>query len=222
MSEPFDHYPGLGTERYDFGNVIVSETDGAIIKAGTSSSTVSTSTANTKFISCYFENSATSGDNRGMYLRQYLSGAGSGGEAARIFSTINAACGTAHGAHISLNFGASGSLSGLGVAMRGTLHIPDNATWTGGTLAALQAEIYSDGAASDPDGVTELSYIRVINDGNSSGKADVDDDAFLMSIQGHTIGAGNMVAVKSSAAVSHTAKIKIGSTTYYVMLSDTQ
>jgi len=200
------------------------ETAGALIKAGTSSSPVSMSTADTKFIQLYLKSTATSGDNRAIYNRLFLAGAGSGGESLRAFTTVQAACGTAHGAHTSLNFSGdtTGELSGLGVAGRNTLHIPDDATWAGGTLAALQAEIYSDGAASDSDGLTELSFIRVLNDGHANGIADVDDDAFLMSLQGLTIGAGNVLAVKTSAAVSHTARVKIGAETYYLMLSDAQ
>lgn len=204
--------------------VAAANTDGGVIKAGTSASRVTEDTANMKFMSFYFDNGATSGDNRGMYLRLYLTGAGGGGEAARVFTTIeDVAAGTAHGAHISLNFGDTGSVTGLGVAMRGTLHVPDDASWAPGTVSALQAEIYSDGDDSDTDGATEVSFIRVVNGGNANGVADVDDDAFLMAISGGAIGAGNLMAVKSSAAVSHTLRIKgPDGNTYYLMVSDAQ
>lgn len=193
------------------------------IQQGSSSSPVSLTSA-AKANQIYITNSATSGDSRGLYLRQYLTGAGGGGEALRAFSTINAAGATAHGAHISLNFGSSGSLSGLGVAGRNTLHIPDNAAWTGGTLSALQAEIYSDGTASDPDGLTELSFMRFVNDGHADGKADVDDDGFLMSLQGLTAGAAHIFATSLTAATVYgnltaALRVKVGSTTYYIPLA---
>lgn len=202
-----DHYPGFDKDQYHVGD---------------STNPVVVPEANIKFFQEYVSSTATSGDNRLRYTRLYLDGAAAGGEALRAFTTVRAACGTAHGAHISLNFAGTttGELSGLGIAVRGTLHIPADAAWESGTLAALQAEIYSDGATSDSDGVTELSFIRVINDGNASGIADVDDDANLLSIQGCTIASGNMIAAKSSAAVSHVARIKIGSTPYYIMLSN--
>ncbi len=192
-----------------------------LLLGGSSSTPLVTSSANTKALQFYINNTATSGDNRGMYLRLYLSGAGSGGEAARLFTTINdVACGTAHGAHISLNFGDSGELSGLGVAGRNTLHIPDDAGWTGGNLSPLMAEIWSDGAASDPDGVTKLSYIQIVNGGNASGIADVDDDVNLLSIQGHTIGSGNMIVAETDETkFSHKARILVGATPYYLMLT---
>lgn len=204
-----DHYPGFRTDQYHVGN---------------STTPVVKSDANLKFFQEYISSTDTTGDNRLRYSRLYLDGAGAGGETLRAFTTVRAACGTAHGAHISLNFAGdtTGSLSGLGCAIRGTLHIPNDAAWTSGTLAALQAEIYSDGSASDSDGLTELSYIRIVNGGDATGGADIDDDASLMSIQGHTIGSGNMIVAETDETkFSHKARIKIGSTTYYVMLCAT-
>src|SRR3972149_5419162 len=66
---------------------------------------------------------ATSGDARGEYLRLYITGTGGGGESFRAFTTVSdVVAATAHGAHISLNFGTSGRVTGQGIAMRGTLH----------------------------------------------------------------------------------------------------
>jgi len=237
--------------RIDFSNASVesSYTGGGIIKAGTSSARVTADVANMKFVSLYFDNGATSGDNRGIYNRLYLTGAGGGGESLRTFTTVeDVAAGTAHGIHASLNFGSSGSVTGLGVAGRHTLHVPDaalsggtyaalqalgvagrhtlhvpDAALSGGTYAALQAEVYSDGSSSDISGATEYSFLRFANSGDSTGVANVDDNAFLMTITGGSIASGNMMAAKSSAAVSHTIRIKgPDGNTYYLMVSDTQ
>lgn len=164
-----------GDARLDFSGatVLAGNTDGGIIKAGTSGAPVTEDTADMKFMAFYFDNGATSGDNRGMYLRQYLTGAGGGGEAARIFTTISdVAAGTAHGAHISLNFGSSGSCTGQGIAMRGTLHIPD-AAMSGGTYAAVQAEIYADGSSSDISGTTSHAAFRCVIGGDGTGAGTV-------------------------------------------------
>ena len=60
-----------------------------------------------------------------------------------------------------------------------------------------------------------------MNGGNASGIADVDDDAFLFSIQGGSIGAGNMVqADADETKMSHKIRIKVGSTTMYLMAAD--
>lgn len=168
-------------------------TDGCVWKGGTSSSRIVSDVANMKFISLYFDDGATSGDARAIYNRLYLTGAGGGGESLRSFTTVeNVAGATAHGAHISLNFGASGTVTGLGAAVRATLHIPNTATQTG-TLTALMAEIYSDGSTTDPAGATALSVFRVVNGGDATGGADVDDDAVLFDFSGWTQGAGNLI-----------------------------
>lgn len=111
---------------------------------GTAASPDSTSTADKNALGFWFESTATSGDSRGLYLRQYFAGAGVSGEAARIFGTVDnveaATGGTVNGAHISLSVsGASGAVSGAGNALRVTLGLGDT-TNAGGTLAALQVD----------------------------------------------------------------------------------
>lgn len=167
---------------------------GLILGGGTSGDPVTTSDADKKWMSFYLESKATSGDNRALYLRFYLSGEGGGGEAARIFTTVNdVAASTVHGAHISLSFGSSGSVTGQGIAGRNTLHIPD-ASLGGGNVkySALQAEIFSDGSSSDPNG-NYLSCIRCLNAGDSTGMAVVDDDCALFDIEGFVDATGNML-----------------------------
>lgn len=195
---------------------------GLLLGAGTAASPATSATAGDHFIEFRTQGTATSGISRLAYLRHYLAGAGLSGDALRAFMTIDdVAAATAHGAHISLSFDSTantGRLTGLGVGMRATLHIPSDATWTSGTLAALQAEIYSDGADSDTDGLTEVSFIRVVNDGHADGIADVDDDAFLISIQGGTIDTGNLVQAETDETkFSHKIRCKVGSTTLYLM-----
>lgn len=200
--------------RLDFSQCLVdsANTDGGVIKAGTSTAPVTEDTADFKFISLYFDNGATSGDNRGFYNRFYLTGAGGGGESFRTYTTVsNVAGSTAHGAHISLDFAATGSITGLGVAGRNTLHIPD-AALGGGTYAALQAEIYSDGASSTPATATKLSFLRFTNDGNGTGVAAVEDKAFLFEISNGTSDTGNMV-------YGATARVDVLGNTRYLIFS---
>lgn len=150
---------------------------GVVMGAGTSSSRVTTASADKKMLSFYFENSANTGDNRGMYLRLYQSGTGAGGgEALRCFTTVTGALGTAHGAHISLNFGTTGTLSGLGVACRNTLHIPDDLNPTG-TITAGQSEIYFDGDNSSTADITNATHCihRFILDGDTTARAKATD-----------------------------------------------
>jgi hypothetical protein len=143
---------------------------GQPLEMGTSTNRIVQADANTNVVQFYGENTATSGDNRGIYNRFYLSGAGGGGESLRAYTTVNnVAASTAHGTHTSLSFGTSGSVSGQGVAMRGTLHIPSGGL-AAGTYAAVQAEVYADGTGTT---AVPTALFRGVVDGNATGKASV-------------------------------------------------
>jgi uncharacterized membrane protein len=72
-----------------------------------------------------------------------------------------------------------------------------------------------------------LSYFRAVNGGNATGGADVDDDAVLFEIQGHTAGSGNMISANSTAKKTvtftnwSTVRCRIGSTLYYIPIAQT-
>jgi len=197
---------------------------GALVQFGTSTVPIVCDTADTKFLQIYTDSGATSGDNRSIYNRFYITGTGGGGESLRSYTDIvGVVAGTAHGAHISLGMGESttgGAVTGLGVAMRATLGLPDVALASGGTYSAVQAEIYSFGASSDAGAVTTLSYFRVVNDGNSAGKATVDDDAFLFDLSGFTSGSAHLWYDHTSNVADESIKVKTPSGTRYLLLSD--
>jgi len=203
---------------------------GSIQHCGTAAAPLTCGTvAGAKFMSYYAKSEAVSGDARLLYARLYIAGIGGAGEAVRAYTTIQgvAAAGTVNGIHASLDFADGDSkANGSGYAARCTLHIPDSDTWTSGTLAAIMAEIYTDGDASDPDGVTELSFIRICNDGTDDGKADVDDDAFLFSIQGFDEATGGMVfdsaSPQAAPVAAGTIKIKVGANTRYLTYVDAE
>ena len=189
---------------------------------GTSTTRVVSGDASAKFISFYTEGN---GDSQyGAYFRHYVSTAAISNDCLRAFATVNnVAAATVRGAHISLSMGASGTVTGLGAALECTLHIPTTAGQTG-TIYAVKAAINSDGAASDPAGATTLAYFAAVNQGDATGGADVDDDAALIHIDGHTIGNGNLIeAVGTAYALSeftHSIRIKVGGTAYYIPISN--
>jgi len=187
---------------------------------GTDADPATTSTADKKFIEMRCSTSAATGDNRLCYYRYLMEGAG-GGECMRASTVVNTNLGTAHGAHFGIEFeaAAGGSeCSGLGVGLRGTLMIPNIASWAPtGTYAAGMFEIFSEGTASDPAGMTELSVLRLVNGGDTTGAVDVDTDAFLFSIQGFTAGTGKMVEEGTGiGTVTGTFKCKLGTSTVYL------
>lgn len=200
-----------------------------IFGGGSAASPLNTATADVKLVEFRAETEAASGDNRLMYLRYALEGAG-GGECLRASTVVNANVGTAHGAHFGIEFEAAAGASecsGLGVGLRGTLMIPDVASWAPtGTYAAGMFEIYSEGTASDPAGMTELSVLRLVNSGGS-GKADVDTDANIFSLQGWTPAGNTTSAITSThlaempGSTSIGLRCKVGSSFYYIPLVPT-
>jgi len=214
------HDNSLDAQQIDFSNAVPGVKAGPLILAGLSTAKISASLPDTKFLQFYLESIATSGDNRGIYLRTYFAGAAGGGDALRVYADVSVAAGNVFGAHISAGFGESttgGSITGLGVGVRATLGLPDVAMAAGGTYAALMSEIYSFGANSDAGAVTEISFMRIVNDGNSAGKDTIDDDAFLISLQGFTAGTGHLVeAGTGMGTVTGTLKIRLGNDTRYI------
>jgi len=135
---------------------------------GTEGDPSTTATADDKFIELRCETTATSGDNRLLYM-QYIINGTTGGECLRARTYLTAAGTTAHGGHISLEY-AAGSISGLGVGMRGQLML-DDAAQTTGTLFGTQSEIYMSGTSSDlPSSHAIASFVAA---GNATGVANV-------------------------------------------------
>lgn len=218
--------PGLsamynGQSRMQLGTASLSavgaNTTALLHGLGTSGTPVGTTSGSVNFMGYWMTTSSTSGDVRGLYTRLFFTGAGGTGEAQRIFATVtDVAASTVRGAHISLSFATSGTVTGLGVALECTLHLNSGGT-AGGTMAPLKVAINSDAAGSDPAGST-LSFIQVVNQG--SAKDDVDDDAFLFDISGFTSGSAKMWYDNTSNAADEFIKIKTPSGTRYLIVAD--
>lgn len=190
------------------------------ITMGSSSSNPSLIASAGNFFQLYGSSTATSGDSRAIYTRLYIAGAGGSGEALRAFTTINGVAGaTAHGAHITLSLSSTGTLTGLGVGVRGQLQVP-NAAVSGGTFSAMQAEIYGDGASSSVSSMTECSFMRFVADGATADiKGTIDTSGYLFSIQGVTKGSGKLFQDNTAGAASQALRIKVNGTAYYIMLT---
>lgn len=111
--------------------------------SGTSAAPTETSTAGKNFLGYWVKSAATSGDARGLYMRLYLAGAGSG-EAVRAYATAAAANvatgGTVNGIHASLSLNASASISGQGFAGRFTFDAAADTRTLNGNCAPLLIE----------------------------------------------------------------------------------
>jgi hypothetical protein len=192
---------------------------GLLMGVGTTALPATTSAADNMFTELRTQSTATSGDSRGLYWRHELKGAGLSGESVRAFTKVSAACTNARGAHVSLDVNTTGSVTGLGVGVDAQILVPNQALG-GGTYAVVNSEIYSAGSSSSV-AASNIAFFRAVACGDTTGAATVDTAGFLFSIQGLTAGSGKLFQVNTAAAASHALKILIGSTNYYIMLTNT-
>lgn len=146
---------------------------GVLLGVGTTASPATSSTAGVIFAELRCKTTATSGDNRLAYLRYNIAGAGASGECIRAFTDLTAAVDTVNGAHISLQAGDTGYVSGQGLAIRGQLYVKDAAVPANGTYAATQSEIYFEGSSSDIGAVTSVTLHRFIVSGDATNAGDI-------------------------------------------------
>jgi len=175
--------------------------------SGTATDPIAVTTAQ-NINASYGTTSATTGDTRLVYDKLTFTSTGSG-ETLRAFSVVTGAAaataGTINGAHVSMSVTGSGTISGAGNALRATLGLGAS-TNAGGTLSALQVDSDIAGTATVP---ATASFIRVTNSNSGS----------LTSLFNLP---SALVPVKTAAAVTHTIRIMVGSTPYYLMVSNAQ
>jgi len=200
----------LDAVRVDLLTLGATATAALLAGGGTSASPLSTAVADKNHLGFWFKSTATSGDARGMYLRQYFAGAGVSGEAARIFGTVDnvtaATGGTVNGAHISLSItGASGAVSGAGNAIRATLGIGANCS-PGGTIAGIQIDSDFDNAGTVP---SSAACIRV---------TDTNTKKWTKFLKLPTVASAGLLAAHITDAISHSIRCEdAAGTVFYIM-----
>lgn len=194
---------------------------GLLMGVGTTLAPAATSTADTNFVELRTKTTATTGDSRLGYYRHDLGGAGVSGECIRALTDLTAAASTARGTQISLQAGATGYVTGLGVGVDAQLYIKNEALHANGTYTVVNSEIYSEGATSSVAAATEVAFFRAANSGNATGAGTVDSKAFLFDLTGFTSGASNLWYDHQGAAptnVEEWLKVKTPSGTRYLPL----
>jgi len=182
--------------------------------AGTSANPETTAVANKNFLGYWTETTASTGDCRGMYLRTFFGGAGSG-EALRCYATINfagaaAVGGTINGAHISLSVAAGSTVSGQASAARITL---DYAAATRTMGANVSAVILDSNIATGNTVNAKNAFIRVTDTGAVKLKK-------LLRLP--TVASAGILAAHTTDAISHSIRcVDDAGTVFYIMCTTT-
>jgi hypothetical protein len=166
---------------------------------------------------------STSGTYQPLVVSTTMSGAGADGGRAKFDMTTNVALGSFSNAlKAEVTYGASGRTTGLGSAFVAEMTL--SAGTSSGTYAPIEIELNM-GSAGSTGTSTSLIYASV----NGTAATTFDDNGFIMTLAGLTAGAGDAIATPGAtfaATGTGTAlgganlralKIKVGSTTYYVL-----
>jgi hypothetical protein len=198
------------------GNVALgtaTATSGLIVGGGANGTPLTTATGDKSYGLFYTQSTASTGTQRGIYWKHFLGDTTPSGEAARFYTVVNAIGATdAHGVHASLAYGAGMTCTGESAALRSTLEVPDAVL--GGTNGSLYTELWAGGTTSD---MSNGQFQRYVFGGNATGIGVLDDSTALFSIEGNSIGSGNMVFASGKADGTHLIRIRINGVAYYLM-----
>ena len=178
--------------------------------AGTSSTQETTATADKNFLGYWVESTAATGDCRGMYLRTYFGGAGSG-EALRAYATINfagaaAVGGTINGAHISLSVAASSTVSGQASGARITLEYATDTRTTDTNVSAL---LLDSNIGANNTVHAKNAFIRV---------TDLGTVKLEKLLRLPTVASAGILATQTAVAISHSIRcVDDAGTVFYIM-----
>lgn len=196
-----------------YGTGAAAAANSLMMGSGTSAAPNVTSTADKFFIEFRCKTTATSGDNRLMYLRYEIGGAG-GGECLRAFTALTAAAGTVRGCHFSLVPSGSGAVSGLGTATSHTLHF-GTAAFSTGNVACIEANPYADSTGAPP---SAHGAFRIAVGGNATGAAKWVNAFYVDSTNVSAADTTKMISTVSLAELPTNVglAINIGGSRYYI------
>ncbi len=182
-----------------------------------STAILTTATADKSFGLFYTQTTATAGTSRGLYWKHHLADTTPSGEAARFYTSVDTAgANDAHGAHISLGYGASGTCAGESAALRSTLMVPTGTL--GGTNASAYTEIWADAAGST---ASNIQLQRYVLGGDATGVGLIEAAGVLFSVEGVTSGAGSIYYDHVPTNLAAGLKVKVvtaaGVTTEYIL-----
>jgi len=187
-------------------------TEDGTIQKGLSSAMWTSASAGHSFLSLRADASNVSGDHRLIYSALTISGAAASGESIRGRTIATAALSTAHGGHFGLEYGTGGSVTGLGVGLRGTFMGPDDDVTA--TIYGGMSELYASGASTNYGTATEHAIHNFNNGGNATGLATADNVLSFTGLSAVQFTTG------TNAVIDHVLQCQVNGTTYWIGLYD--
>ena len=192
------------------------------IQLGTSASNMTLAVYDDHVIDINVTSGSTDGSNsvRPIHMISTMTGVGGvGGRAEFVMATEVVLGGWANALKGYTDFGTAGSVTGLGSAIVAEIRMPAKAL-AGGNYAPFEAElVFQSGGTT---GGTPVSFMHAQASGDSTSLADFNGTGYVMSIQGLTAGEGDIFEATvntDSLSMTHTLRILIGGTAYYIPLN---
>lgn len=182
--------------------------------SGTSASPTTTATADKNLVGLWSKSTAATGDHRGVYVRSFFSGAGSG-EALRAYASVDyegaaGVGGTINGAHVSLAVGATSTISGQAFVARFTLDYAAATRTMDANVCGLLLESNL-GANNTPH--AKNAYIQV---------KDLGSVALKKLFRLPTVASAGLLAAHTTDAMTHSVRcVDEAGTVFYLMATTT-
>lgn len=174
-------------------------------------------TAGTPTYTLYTTCSSTSGSTsaESFYVKNTMTGAAGVGGRARFHMYTNVALGGwSNALKAYAEYGASGKTTGMGSALCAELAL--SAGTSSGTYAPLESEVVV-GASGSLGTSTSFLYMNC----DTTGEAAFNAGGYLFELGANISSAtGEMFSTDDAAAATHSLKIKINGTDYWLMVSD--
>jgi len=174
----------LNTNRLDMSSIDVSasNTDGGVIRMGTSGSPITEDTAGMNFVMGYFDSGATSGWPAALYLHLAATGT-TAFTALQGDMTVSATATTVTGIESFMAFTSPGKVSGAARACQGTIDFGNyEITTGGGVYSAGCFNIKGEGSACDPSLAQRIQCIELKTEGTFETNKDFEKKAAAYAI----------------------------------------
>jgi len=197
------------------------ETDGSLLKAGTSGTPLALNTPDQYGMKMYFSSSATSGTLGGIYCNVSPTGVGGSATAFRPRAYLTIGSASASGMHATLeNASVNGYITGTGCGARINLVLADAAVHAFGTYYGALIDIFSNGTSSSLAATTKHAILALQASGDQTGAVNVKN---CLAVDGPAA-SGNMIYEASDTHQTFVGSIRIlvNGTPRYLHYADDQ
>jgi hypothetical protein len=188
------------------------------IEAGTSEATaMDLGSSSGNILSIYGKTTTTSGSTRNIYSALYMNGTSGYCDSVRGRTIVGAAAGGGiSGVHGGVECGTSGTVTGLGIGVRGTF-MGKNAAHAGGSVFGGMSELWAEGTITDFGGYANHAIHRFVIDGNATGKNTVDYALdFAVTASGCGVYTNGVTNTNMLASLTEALKCKINGLTVFL------